>query len=87
LDGLYGQTHCDLRRFQPAGVHPTPPSRETHNLASIMSNGIKGGNSSSTSAPVVALASNSLGVMNDANNDVVYEGWLLKKKRKKMQGL
>jgi len=51
-----------------------------------MSSIIKGSKSSSSGATVVALAHGSLAMMNNAGNDVVYEGWLLKKKRKKMQG-
>jgi hypothetical protein len=52
-----------------------------------MSSGVKGTKSSAPCATVVALARGSLAVMNDTSSDVVYEGWLLKKKKKKMQGL
>ena len=51
-----------------------------------MSSGVKGSKSSSPCSTVVALARGSLAVMDGANNDIVYEGWLLKKKKKKMQG-
>lgn len=68
-------------------AHSTRLWGETHNLALIMSSSAKGSKPVIPSASVVALARGSLAVVNDASNDVVYEGWLLKKKRKKMQGL